>query len=471
LCGAAACGAVLLAVLFTANSGHAGAAVQGDVNCDNTVNSIDALDILLHVSHLPENAACLDAAGNVDCNAAIDSIDALLDLDYTAHLPANQPPGCPHIGDPLSSPTATPAPTPTGGATTTGTPTPSGATPTPPGSPTSTGGETPTPAVTPTVTPTPSPTPSGAGSATATAPVTPTPTPTPAPSPTPTPSPTLAPQDPCDGLLASNSSDPLDALKAMGLCSGITSAEWTLPDGAAVPTGTPGTAYHRGHGIRTGWGTNVFSQEGISILVLSSANAADENDTNPPYAADVDKGYTHAYPANFPASDPGCPDHAGTAADGIALKVTVSAPPGATSFSFDWKYYTMDYPEWVCSPYVDDAAVFVNDANEMTLGGQPVSANSAMEQCENGVTGYGGGGVAGTHNTCTGVTELAGTGFDVPSCDAASTGRICGGASLWHTTTVPVSAGATYTILFSIWDSSDPSVKSTVLFDKFRWHQ
>jgi hypothetical protein len=79
----------------------AGPAVQGDVDCDASVNSVDALQVLRSVAGLSTNAGCLDAAGDVDCSGGLSSIDALRILRYVAGLPNPPVDGCSDIGGPM----------------------------------------------------------------------------------------------------------------------------------------------------------------------------------------------------------------------------------------------------------------------------------------------------------------------------------------------------------------------------------
>jgi hypothetical protein len=87
---------------------------QGDVNCDNSVNSIDSLLILRHVAGLSvnQNQPCpgigtvltlAGVFGDVDCTGVVNSIDALKVLRAAAGLSVqqNEPPPCTDIGQPL----------------------------------------------------------------------------------------------------------------------------------------------------------------------------------------------------------------------------------------------------------------------------------------------------------------------------------------------------------------------------------
>ncbi len=86
------------------------ALTQGDVDCNGSVNSVDALKVLrkvagLSVTQEPDcpligsNVASL--FGDVDCGGAVNSVDALKILRKVAGLTVTQTPPCVAIGDPL----------------------------------------------------------------------------------------------------------------------------------------------------------------------------------------------------------------------------------------------------------------------------------------------------------------------------------------------------------------------------------
>lgn len=83
--------------------------IQGDVDCDGDVDTVDALFVLRHVAALPVNLpkGCPEigtdgppASGNVDCDGDVDTVDALFILRHVAALPVNVPKGCAPIGSP-----------------------------------------------------------------------------------------------------------------------------------------------------------------------------------------------------------------------------------------------------------------------------------------------------------------------------------------------------------------------------------
>lgn len=72
--------------------------IIGDVDCDFTVGSTDALGILRLVASLGEQPECQPSA-DVNCDGEITSRDALEILLYVVSLPQPpQGPGCPPIG-------------------------------------------------------------------------------------------------------------------------------------------------------------------------------------------------------------------------------------------------------------------------------------------------------------------------------------------------------------------------------------
>lgn len=142
--------------------------IKGDVNCDNAVEPIDGLFVLVHVSGGPPSLDCLPIGsiaggtaqtqpvfGDVDCDLDIDAIDALFILRHVAALPVDLADACSEIGthpspvEPTPTPSVSPTPVATGEPTATPTPEPS-AEPTPTVTPPPTGTAEPEPTSTPT---------------------------------------------------------------------------------------------------------------------------------------------------------------------------------------------------------------------------------------------------------------------------------------------------------------------------------
>jgi hypothetical protein len=130
------------------------------------------------------------------------------------------------------------------------------------------------------------------------------------------------------------------------------------------------------------------------------------------------------------------------------------APVNATGYSFDFTFYSFEYPEWVCTAFNDQFVAIVDPPPEGAINGNiafdsmtnPVSVNIAFFDVCDGCP-------AGT-------APLAGTGFD--AWDDA-------GATSWLRTQAPVEPGSEFTIRFTIWDTGDDLFDSTVLIDNFQW--
>jgi hypothetical protein len=81
-------------------------AINGDVDCSNTVTSVDALKVLRNNAALPVTQAdfCIDIGsnnphvGDVDCAGSVTSVDALKILRKNAGLPVTYTEPCDDIG-------------------------------------------------------------------------------------------------------------------------------------------------------------------------------------------------------------------------------------------------------------------------------------------------------------------------------------------------------------------------------------
>ncbi|MEX0683071.1 MAG: PQQ-dependent sugar dehydrogenase [Dehalococcoidia bacterium] len=124
--------AVVLALAPSSDDSSAGSLVQGDADCNQSVDTLDALADLRFAADAPPFGGCVQTAGNVNCDTAVDSDDVLALLLHAAGLQAPQSVSadCPAIGEPVQTPPpSTNTPTPTAAATPTvtgdATPTPS----------------------------------------------------------------------------------------------------------------------------------------------------------------------------------------------------------------------------------------------------------------------------------------------------------------------------------------------------------
>ena len=309
------------------------------------------------------------------------------------------------------------------------------------------------------------------------------------------------PPVPCDNSLDFVAKNPLDAARALGLCAvGVAKDPKTLAErkpgvldvrisdiSGPYLTSPPqqGASPELQIGLLPSLGAATVPFEGGRFLALSSGIArapgqpghlGKEVCTSSLFAEKKS-----SYPPGFPkkaACDPLA--GSGVPGDAIAIDMLVRAPVNARSFRFDFRFFTCEYPNYVCKPFNDVFAVLMSPsplaAGDIMTDESNTTANVAFES-----TGAGSKSVIGVNNTsfltvcenrpfgptipyvsCAGNEALVGSGFD---------GR---GASGWLESRVPVPAFAPgedrlIYLRFAIWDSTDQIQDSTAIVDRFRW--
>jgi hypothetical protein len=307
----------------------------------------------------------------------------------------------------------------------------------------------------------------------------------------------------CDSTVTLTSTDPVEGAMAMDICRqttagatgkartwGLINAQYVMPDG----TTSTSPNYAVGYGLLSAFGVN-HTQHGVAMLGLSSGTARQPTDPGweDPGASDfgsfggfnkcqasgngcVETGLgelTSGAPTGYPAPAPACPGiKFGAPQDGVALELTIRVPTNAKSFSFDENFFTVEFPDWICTEYNDTFVVTMVPKTDPSLptdniafdsAGNPISVNNALLQVCTPQTAGG-----KTFACPLGTGPLAGTGFE------NTDGTGIGGphaATGWLTTSAAVStvAGQEITLLFAIWDSSDGNLDSTILVDNFTW--
>jgi hypothetical protein len=262
--------------------------------------------------------------------------------------------------------------------------------------------------------------------------------------------------------------DPMVAAKALGLCRaaqgtswGVISAKYVLADGS------PGMN-DLSHGLLPDFGPNLATREGQAMLALSSGAARRPGDPGFASPEMAQMGTSSAMPAGFPVPSPSCPGviQAPIANDAAALEVVLQVPTNAKGFTFDFDFYTYEFPEYICSTFNDFFVAIVSPAPagaqqgnvSFDSQGNPVSVNNGfLEVCASQTAG-------GKQFPCAlGTAQLQGTGYDEmqQSGPHAATG--------WLVTQSPVTPGSQITIRFAIWDAGDHILDSLALIDNFHW--
>ena len=289
--------------------------------------------------------------------------------------------------------------------------------------------------------------------------------------------------------------DALAAAKAIGLCRtqqgsswGLVSAKWVFPDGTTQSQ--PGGGFlstncanggeppnPESHGILGSFGNAIKPRDGASLLAMSSgvarsgnqsASQNGANGTSPDGAQMCTKSNT---PPGFPVASTGCafpPATDTTANDGMALELVIKTPTNAHQLSFDFDFYTYEFPNYVCSTYNDFFVALLqtkapldpkwNGNISFDSQGNPVSVNNGLVDVCQGPTSAG-----GKNFPCSlGPGEMNGTGFD-------DSGPSQSAATSWLNTKAGIVPGETITLRFAVWDAGDEVLDTTVLIDNFGW--
>jgi hypothetical protein len=218
---------------------------------------------------------------------------------------------------------------------------------------------------------------------------------------------------------------------------------------------------------------------GSKMMLISSGIAADENDSG--YAVPqrgTDFLNMHANPLPNLKGAPMCGQGAAPMAqDYTELVLSLKAPSNVTSFSFNFQFFSAEYPEYVCTEFNDKFLVLMESKNEFQeptniafdMQMNPITVNNGFFTiCTNDTS------KPQTQNCTKPVSELAGTGYDkvemlpfpipIPGAD-----QPVGGSTGWLTTTAPVTPGETITLHFIIFDEGDGILDSAALVDNFKW--
>jgi len=287
------------------------------------------------------------------------------------------------------------------------------------------------------------------------------------------------PQGACDTALPAKSPTAAQFAKAIGICPntgdtwGVTSATYTQ---GYSNTKAP-NAQQYGTGATFGTG-GVKARQGAVLGILSTGVAAAQDCGTGEFKGNVcTLTGAGAAPPGYPKAAQNCPGSS-VANDVVNAVLKIQVPANAKGFSFDFNFYSGEWPEYVCTSFNDSFVAWLqssawpgksNDFNISFDGnGNPVSVNNgffdvcspAGLQCPS----------MPSKATCKlGATELQGTGFFISGdaqCGPTDSG---GGATGWLTTQAPVTPGETITLQFMIWNTGDQAYDSSVLIDNWQW--
>ena len=259
----------------------------------------------------------------------------------------------------------------------------------------------------------------------------------------------------CDENLAFDDTNAQNAARAVDLCQfvnpgelkwGVLSAMYVRSNGAPADPGMQA-------GLLSDFGPNVNTQGGKRMLALASGTARLPNQTGACGQSSCPGIGAGNPPPGFPQDPPNCPVST-SIYDDVGLEVRLRAPTNATGYKFSFKFYSFEYPEWVCKSFNDQFISLVNPPPAGSINGNisfdkqtnPVSVNVAFFEVCSGCP--------------LGTAELQNTGFDSWN-DAGATG--------WLQSQAPVQGGQEVIIRWAIWDTGDSAYDSTALVDNFQW--
>ena len=288
------------------------------------------------------------------------------------------------------------------------------------------------------------------------------------------------PQGACDtGLPANPSATQL--AQAIGLCPnkgdtwGVVSAKFTQ----GYQNNTAPNAKQAG--ALPKFGTNVSPRQGSSIGIISSGLAAAQDCALGNFNGSFNCAGTGggAAPPGYPKTVSGCPI-LNNVNNVMNVVLQVKVPNNAKGFSFDFNFFSGEWPDFVCTEFNDSFVAWLTSAAWKGKSGDfnisfdsqnnPINVNNGFFQvCS----------PAGTNcsnmqspATCKlGESQLIGTGFDDKQdyCGTGNSNTTGGGATGWLTTTAPVQPGETITLQFMVWNTGDQAYDSSVLLDNWQW--
>ncbi len=285
---------------------------------------------------------------------------------------------------------------------------------------------------------------------------------------------------PVDGAAA-------DLLRSMGICQQATAAQWGVVSAELVASWGSSRAPADGQqGILLAFGSVVVPREGKSLAVLSSGYARAFDDaagSSAPFKGTkglgMQAGSNDTAPPGYPKTSPGCPLLGSLVFDLVDLRATIKVPANAQGFSFDFDFWSGEWPEYVCTHYNDTFVAFLGskafhggtaDNISFDANGNTVSVNNGFfDRCTAGTRTGCAGSVTATATCPGGPGELRGTGFLDPGIYCGGMTSTGGGATGWLTSTAPLQPGEVMTIDFIIWDTGDVNWDSSVLLDHFQW--
>ena len=290
------------------------------------------------------------------------------------------------------------------------------------------------------------------------------------------------------GLAAGHDPTPGNYAHASDLCDNpqcprLVNAVWYGPNSANAKRIT-------GHMGSSG---QFKPRQGSFMSFLSSGTADDDTDTAT-YATcpgnDFKVTFTNPMPLsaaqNVNPCNTGVDESTVAVHDYTELRMTIKAPPNAGSFTFDFAFFSEEYPVYVCQGY-NDTFLAIQTSQQFPTGSQiafdandhRINVNNAFfedcNSCSNCVTDPLGKVIQFTHTCSNPISLLNGTSYEKLIASSNNPASQCNeskgsGGTDWLKTTSPVQPGEQFTLSWIIFDEADGILDSAVILDHFRWH-
>ncbi|HEY2744031.1 MAG TPA: choice-of-anchor L domain-containing protein [Polyangia bacterium] len=222
----------------------------------------------------------------------------------------------------------------------------------------------------------------------------------------------------------------------------------------------------------------LMPKAGANFALLSSGIAVDESGAgyvNPQEGTDLGNTGTNPLPNLQGATGCGQADQTNVH-DYTEIIYTLHAPTNVQSFSFNFQFFSGEYPNYVCTMYNDEFLAIVESSKTYTtptnisfdMNMDPITVNSGFfTVCTNDTS------KAQTQHCMYPPSQNQGTGYEmsddggimIPGIPAG----IPGGSTGWLTTTAPIQPGEDITLHFVVFDEGDGVLDSAVLLDNFQW--
>jgi len=238
------------------------------------------------------------------------------------------------------------------------------------------------------------------------------------------------------------------------------------------------------HGVSDERARNVLAHLGIlqpengaNFMFISTGVAVDAMGAgyvNPQQGTELGNSTDNPLPNLAGSSSCGLGGMPTTANDYTELTIKLKAPANVNSFSFQFQYFSGEFPDFVCSEYNDQFLAIVQSSKTY-----PEATNISFDAMKNPITVN-----SGFFTVCDkpGMFPLPrppetqrcthpssdnkGTGYDVALDPLLS---VPGGSTGWLTTTAPIEPGEEITLRFVIFDADDQQLDSAALIDNFQW--